>query len=157
MRHSEANHVTDSDFDRALTEYGKELAKNNSLKLELFLEGKNISLDCCFYSSAQRTSETYEVVKNTLDISNIKTHKTRALYLTGIKELKEIFRSYKSEIRNKKNIMIIAHNFGISDIATILSKKFFDMNPAEIVILEIDDDKDWYELLEYEGSWKNLG
>lgn len=156
MRHSQAMPFASSDFERKLTEYGNELARNRAMEFKSFLNEKNININYCFYSSAKRTSQTYQIVKDTLNLETISNSKTKALYLTGIKQLKEIFKSYAKEIESKENLLIIAHNFGISDIATDLSGIFFNMREADIVKLEIDINKKWYNLLDFEGSWKIL-
>ena len=152
MRHSVTESFAVSDFKRNLTEYGKTKAKNQAIKLETFLKKENINLEYCFYSSANRATQTFDVLCKTMNL-NIKIHKTRALYLTGIKELKNIFKTYIDDIKNLENIIIIAHNFGVSDIASILCGREIYMDTADIIGLGIDTDDSWYSLLDYENSW----
>lgn len=152
MRHSETVSFASSDFQRTLTKLGKTKAKNQAIKLETFLKTNKINLGYCFYSSASRAEQTFDIVYKTMEL-NISTHKTRALYLTGIKELKNIFKTYKKDTENIENILIIAHNFGISDIASILSGSDIYMNTADIIVLSIDVDDNWHSLLDYEASW----
>jgi len=152
MRHSEAASYASNDFERELTQYGKNLAEKKSILLKDFLNKKNLKLEHCFYSSSKRTSQTFEILIKSMNIK-IENNKTRALYLSGIKELKNIFSSYENEIDNKENIIIIGHNFGISDIASILSGKNIYMDVADIIVLEIDVKQSWKHLLDFEGSW----
>lgn len=152
MRHSITETFATSDFQRNLTKLGKIKAKNQAIKLELFFKNKDINLGYCFYSSANRAEQTFDIVHKTMEL-NIATHKTRALYLTGIKELKNIFKTYKKDIENTENILIIAHNFGISDTASVLCGNETYMDTADIVALSIDIDDNWHSLLDYEGSW----
>jgi len=152
MRHSEATSYASNDYKRELTEFGKSLVKKKAIILSEFLEKKNLKLEHCFYSSAKRTSQTFDILIKSMDIK-IENNKTRALYLSGIKELKNILKSYKKEIETKENLLIIGHNFGISDIASILSGKNIYMDVGDIVVLEIDVKQTWQDLLDFEGSW----
>jgi len=152
MRHSVTEGFASSDFERNLTKRGISLAKNQAIKLETFLNENNIKLDYCFYSSANRTTQTFDTVNKIMNL-NIKAHKTMALYLTGMKELKNLFKTYDKEIENKENILIVAHNFGISDIASLLTGSELYMDTADIIVLDINIVKTWFDLLDYEGNW----
>jgi phosphohistidine phosphatase SixA len=78
---------------------------------------------------------------------------TDLLYMGGFKELKEIFSIYSDELKEKNSVLIIGHNFGISDMVSILSGKKIYMDTADIKGVAIDVKDSWDNLLEYEGSW----
>jgi phosphohistidine phosphatase SixA len=152
IRHSIAEASNKSDFDRNLTESGKEVMLQNSIELNSFLQENSIELDFCFYSSSKRTVQTFEILNNTIK-SSMKAHQTRLLYLTGMKELKTLFKTYSNEIEDCENIVIVAHNAGISNIASMLIGSYIYMNPGDINVLDINVDETWLDLLDYEGSW----
>ena len=154
MRHSDASLEGATDFERTLTERGVIKAKSQAMKLDDYLEKKELEIDYIFTSSAIRTKETFEYVTCLLEIKETPFTLSRALYLTGIKELRRVFNDYNEKIENIDTIMVFLHNNGVSKIASRLSGMSIYFDTANIAILTFDEDIKWAKSLEYEGNWE---
>ena len=152
MRHSEAENYAESDFKRKLTEYGKRKAFLKTKNFKDYLLNNSILLDYVFLSDSVRTEMTFDVVSEVFQEELFYTL-TDLLYMGGFKELKEIFSIYSDELKEKNSVLIIGHNFGISDMVSILSGKKIYMDTADIKGVAIEVKDSWDNLLEYEGSW----
>jgi len=163
MRHSIAAVEASTDFERKLTERGIVKSKSQAMKLDDYLEKNGIEIDFSFVSSAVRTKETFEYVTCLLEIKETPHVFTRALYLTGIRELKRVFIDYNDKIEDFDTIMLFLHNNGVSKIASRLSDMSIYFDTANIAILTFDDrvgedinEKKilWNKSLDYEGNWE---
>ena len=154
MRHSDAEIYGVTDFERKLTENGIIKAKTSAIKLDEYLEKNNTEIEFLFSSSAIRTKETLEYVTCLLEIKETPYQLTSNLYMVGLRELKKVLFDYNNKIKNLETIMIIAHNNGISKIASRLTGMSLYFSTANIAILTFDDKNNWSKSLEFEGNWE---
>ncbi len=154
MRHSDTSPYGATDFERKLTEKGVIKAKSMAMKLDSYLENNRLIIDFIFSSSAIRAKETYEFTTCMLQIEDTPKVITQSLYMAGLKELKTLFINYQDEIKNIETLMVIAHNNGISKIASRLSDTSIYFSTANIAILSFDEELSWKKALDFEGNWE---
>jgi phosphohistidine phosphatase len=112
IRHAKTEKISKSgsDFDRVLLPKGIKQAK----VLANYLEGKQ-NFDLVIYSAAKRTLETKNILNEKLNFQS--SVETRALYLANEMEILNMI----CQQNNPKNIWIIGHNEGISELASYLT------------------------------------
>jgi phosphohistidine phosphatase len=130
LRHAKTEKFSTSgkDFDRKLMEKGI----RQSSEMLKFLEVKsfeNINLYC---SAAQRAKETFDLVCSELIFNQISFH--QELYLAGLEDLLQFIWNLKSQ----KDIFIIGHNEGLSELASYLSGSFMNLKTCGYLQLEFD-------------------
>ncbi len=81
-------------------------------KMAEFLATKNWKDTVLFCSSAKRTKETFEYIKNKTKFKEVSFH--QSLYLAELKDLLEFI----WKLESKSDVFIIGHNNGLSDLAT---------------------------------------
>ena len=124
-RHAEAIASFSLDFERALSEKGK----NQCVELKNFIALKEIgSNNKVFCSSAKRTKGTYSLIFNRSE--KVSFHKS--LYLASLNDLLAFICSLES----KEDIFLIGHNNGLSDLASYLTGKSVGMKTAACVEIE---------------------
>ncbi len=114
------------DFDRPLNSRG---IKNAPAMAEL-VRRKNIPLDLILSSSAKRTSETTKTFIRILD------YKKEVLFLD------DLYSASSKTILNKiqmvdeicKNILVVCHNPGITDLANYIGNTFIDNIPTAGIV-----------------------
>ena len=140
LRHSKSSwkDPTLSDFDRPLNKRGVKDAP----RLAEIVRKKNIPLDLILTSSAKRTSETTKTFIKILDykseiffLDDLYLASSRSI-LSKIKLVDEVY----------KNILVVCHNPGITDLANFLGTTTIDNIPTTGVVGFSFDD-----------IWKNLG
>lgn len=155
MRHSIASSTASSDFERKLTERGIVKAKSQAMKLDQYLEDNSFEINFIFSSSAVRAKETFEYLSCLMEIEKTESKLTSLLYMAGLKELKKLFLDYNEEIKNCDTILVVAHNNGISKIASRLTDFSIYFDTASIAILSFEDnDILWNKALDYESNWE---
>ncbi len=129
LRHAKTSPTSSSgkDIDRPLSTKG--ISQSNLMGDYL---KKIDSIDEVWCSSAVRTRETLEIVKyhRSYNRVNIKDD----LYLCSRDQFLEIL--WASEDENE--LMIIGHNFGISDLATYFTDTQLEMRTSEYYCIEFD-------------------
>ncbi len=146
IRHAKTNQVSQSgkDFDRPLLERGWKQCE----ELTDYLKKKDFGTSKIICSSAKRTRETLEGTKACFTSSEIEF--SEELYLCSISTfLKKIW----SE-NHQKDLVIIGHNFGISDLANYFLDRQDEMRTAEYVCIEFPFDT-WEEAFQATGSLKD--
>ncbi|MFM7683765.1 MAG: SixA phosphatase family protein, partial [Bacteroidota bacterium] len=128
LRHSKTEKIssTGKDFDRKLMEKGV----RQSSEMLKFLELKSFENTNLYYSSAQRTKETFDLACSKFKFNQISFH--RELYLAGLEELLHFIWNLK--IQN--DIFIIGHNEGLSELASYLSGSFIHLKTSGYIQLE---------------------
>ena len=125
---------TGSDYDRELNEKG--LAQCKILG-EYF---KKMDLSCeTWCSSAKRTRQTYSNVAKNLRLDKIVMRED--LYLCSRKVLLEAL----WERSGDDDLLLIGHNYGISDLATYLTDERIELRTGGYVCIEFVDFR-WEEL-----------
>ncbi len=130
LRHAKTEKFSSSgkDFDRKLMEKGI----RQSSEMFKFLESKSFENTNLYYSSAQRTKETFDLICSRFKFNKVYFHKD--LYLVGLEDLLQIIWDLKS----KNDIFIIGHNEGLSELASYLSGSFIHLKTCGYLQLEFD-------------------
>lgn len=139
LRHAKSSWKNSSlpDFDRPLNNRGIK----NAPAIAEFVRRKNIPLDLILSSNAKRTSETTKTFIKILD------YKKEVLFLDDLylASSTTILNKIQKTDENYKNILVVCHNPGITDLANYLGNTFIDNIPTTgIVGFSFDD------------LWKNL-
>lgn len=156
MRHADAETKKGLDLYRNLTNYGL----NQSIEAANYLEEIEINLDKILSSYANRAMQTAEQLVKKLD-SNIEITTMKQLYNATPNIILEEINLVTDNI---KNLLIIAHNPGISELSLQLSNKQVDianlsiehgLSTASIVHL-IFHCHHWREVKLGDGSLKDM-
>jgi phosphohistidine phosphatase len=114
LRHAKAAPLTqEDDFDRALTEGGRDDAR----RIGQWMAQENFVPDRCLYSGAARARETYEILATALPRAveaveqNALYEATRFLILGLLRELPASARAH----------LIVGHNPGMAEVANLLT------------------------------------
>lgn len=137
IRHAKTEPIAASgkDFDRALLPKGIVQANALGVYLEMNVKGENE----VFCSSAKRTRQTFNVLENYLKSSK-KTF-SDDLYLCD----REQFLVLLWKLNNKKDLIIIGHNEGISELASYLIDEYIHLKTCAYICLEFKVDS-WKEI-----------
>ncbi len=132
LRHAKTEKISSSgrDFDRKLMEKGI----RQSTEMFKFLEAKPFENTNLYCSAAQRTIETFNIVCSKINFQESKFHKE--LYLVGLEDLLQFIWNLKSQ----KDIFIIGHNEGLSELARYLSGSNNHLKTCSYLQLEFDCD-----------------
>ena len=129
MRHGEASYSAGrSDKDRPLTMHGKEQAT----RAGEWLKSKDLNPDVVLCSSAVRTRETWEMLQSAAAIK-AQAHLVDDLYLANPHELLEAVQSCPA---GAQCLLVIAHNPGLSSLASALSNQRIGMGTAHMVVFD---------------------
>lgn len=134
IRHGKTNQEspTGKDFDRELLEKGVKQS-------ELLGNYLKASSDCVVYcSSAKRTMQTFEIANKSWGLKHINV--LEDLYLCSRDHLLQLIFSQEQH----PEIMIVGHNFGISDLASYFLEEGIELRTGEYLALEFDIDT-WQE------------
>lgn len=143
--HAENENFNVPDFERKLTQEGMESAE----KLGQFLSEKGIQPELIHYSTARRTSQTADLVR-TIAAPQAEVSGSMLLYNASFDRLMKFLQSQTNEARI---IALVAHNPGISQIASVLSSgENYQFAPSEAVLMEFPI-QNWSELKP--GSGRN--
>ncbi len=134
IRHGKTNQEspTDKDFDRELLEKGIKQS-------ELLGDYVKAPADCVVYcSSARRTIQTFEIANKSWDLKHVNI--VEDLYLCSRDHLLKLVFSQE----HNHDLMIVGHNFGISDLASYFLEDNIELRTGEYLALEFDIDN-WKE------------
>jgi phosphohistidine phosphatase len=130
LRHAKTERFSSSgkDFHRKLMDKGI----RQSSEMFKFLESKSFENTNLYYSSAQRTKETFDLVCSKIKFNQVFFHKE--LYLAGLEDLRQFIWNLKS----KNDIFIIGHNEGLSELASYFSDSFIHLKTCGYIQLEFN-------------------
>ena len=130
LRHAKTEKFSSSnkDFDRKLM--GKGIRQSS--EMVKFLESKSFENTNLYYSAAQRTIETYELVCSKLKLNHVSFH--QELYLAGLEDLLQ----FTWNLKSKNDIFIIGHNEGLSELASYLSGSNIQLKTCGYIQLEFE-------------------
>lgn len=136
LRHAKSvSHFTASDFNRTLNEKGR---KDVPQIAEAF---KKLSIEpsIILCSTAARTKETHHLFINSIALKT-PTVFIDELYHASASEMFDIIANYTEQTC----IMVVGHNFGISNLANQLScEGAQEMNTCGLYILEFSEGIEW--------------
>jgi len=141
LRHAEAlgNKAGQSDFDRPLSEKGKE----DVAHLANFLQENEIKAELILASSAKRTAQTAAILAQCLNIEEENIFYKKSLYNRSAAEIDASIRF--SDIPNEtESVILIAHNPGISEFAAKVRHlpTFINLPPCGMMVIRAGI-KDW--------------
>lgn len=145
IRHAEAEFPGERkrDFDRNLTANGH----NQGIILAAYVKDLPFSLDAVYHSPAQRTVQTSHLIVNGLN---------KPPRLMDAEELYEatgnLMRAFVNRMDdNFQNVAIVAHNPGIAELHSYLTRKFESYGPSSCSWVECRVES-WSHLTENSGS-----
>lgn len=141
MRHAESPFSwQQQDIERILSSEGERQAK----AMGTFLKRKGMLPDVIFTSVAKRTMQTAQLLSVAAGISEERIFPSESLYNARPEQIEEaiIHAGFSEEVQQ---ILVLAHNPGISNFASICSQetKSFSFVPAAMAGFELKADLDW--------------
>lgn len=132
IRHAKTNQFspTGKDYDRQLMERGW----NQCIELDVYLSNLNLTQTDVICSGAARTRETLQGINNHFLPKNIGF--TDDIYLCSVKDYLKIIWSNTGQ----EDLVLIGHNFGISDLANYFLDDKIEMKTAEYICIEFPFD-----------------
>jgi phosphohistidine phosphatase len=127
------------DFDRDLDDTGVAEAA----KMAFNLKKKGVGIDKILYSSSQRTTSTMKIINESYQISNENLEAQQKLYLAIPRILIEWIKETDDSV---KNLMLIAHNPGISDLMKVLTNGSVGGIPTCGMVSIMFDINSWSEV-----------
>jgi len=135
------------DFDRVLSDAGLEEVK----KLGKFMNDKGLLPSHIVCSSANRTQHTASLLKDYCGSAALSFTASPLLYNASFQTLLDFLRNFSNEFHD---LMLVAHNPGISQLATVLSSEHpYQFSTASGLCLKFEV-QDWKEL--QNGSGKEI-
>lgn len=130
LRHAKTEKFSSSgkDFDRELMEKGI----RQSAEMFKFLEPQSFENTNLYCSAARRTKETFDLLCSKFKFNKVTYH--HELYLAGLEELLRFIWNLKSQ----KDIFILGHNEGLSELASYLSGSNIYLKTCGYLQLEFD-------------------
>lgn len=146
IRHAKTNQVspTGKDYDRQLMDRGWQ----QCLELDAFFAKMKWAETDVICSGAMRTRETLEGIQANFTKENIGF--TDDLYLCSEKDYLKLIWSQSGS----NDLVLIGHNFGISDVANYFLDTFLEMKTAEYICIEFPFDQ-WDLTFKATGILKN--
>jgi phosphohistidine phosphatase len=143
MRHAKAEKYTseEDDFNRKLNKKGT--AQANQLGFQLAQE--NFQPEKVLCSGAQRTTETAEILSHYLKFETIFLDDN--LFLVD----KEVLLQQIQGTKNVKSLLLIGHNFGISQLVSFLIGENILLSTSTFVEISFNLD-DWKLVDAFSGS-----
>jgi phosphohistidine phosphatase len=124
LRHAKSDRgdLSLKDHDRPLNDRGREAAPN----MAAYMKGKRYKPDVVLCSTARRTVQTYDLIK---DVVDAKAVFEESLYLAEQRHLLERLKWLEDDL---KSAMIIGHNPGIEQLANVLSASPKDLDGEKL-------------------------
>ena len=141
IRHAEAEFPSERkrDFERNLSANGQ----NQAVILGTFIRDLPFQLDAIYHSPAQRTIQTSRFIADALPQVPRFMDAEELYEATG-----NLMRAFVNRLDDDfKNVAIVAHNPGIAELHSFLTRKFDSYVPASCAYLEIEADS-WSHLTE---------
>lgn len=136
LRHGEAENKssTGKDFDKSLTELGKEQVER--VKNRLIKDSSDIEFSV-FCSGAARTRETWQIISSSIIVKNIEFRDD--LYLAGHNHLLNFLWNNPNQTNS---VMLIGHNNGLSDLASYLLDESTVIPTSGLMIINFPEAKE---------------
>lgn len=133
MRHGEAEVLARSDFDRKLTDRGRQQAQGVATKL---IEG-GYSADLLFSSPYPRAVETADIVAAKLGLPAVSENE---LVPDGDPKIVIDFldRNVNTSIESKMNVMAVTHQPLVSRLIKLLTGEDVPMKTANVAVIEAE-------------------
>jgi phosphohistidine phosphatase len=130
LRHAEASFSQGSDFQRQLTNKGRE----NLIRLGKSLDQKHMSVDLMYCSSAERTMQTADLIRKTIPIKE--SIFTKDIYQGDLGDIISLLEKTSSSV---DTCLFIGHNPVISLLLSHLSdENYLGLQPGMMAILDLE-------------------
>ncbi|NNE00195.1 MAG: histidine phosphatase family protein [Pirellulaceae bacterium] len=139
MRHAKSDWSDGSlsDHDRPLNARGR----RDTPRMANWLDQNDYRPDRILCSTAERTRETVALLCDTWS-AEVDVADTQALYLASPDS---ILRTILDDGNDAKCLMVVAHNPGMTHLASVLADRSVDMPTAAVASFRVSADH-WYEL-----------
>lgn len=141
LRHAQSagKQTGQQDYDRMLSPRGEAVARTLGQKLL----SQNFNLDLILSSSSRRTTQTVELINESLQLPIKKTQFKSELYEAHM----ATWLDYIHELPNDVNrVMLVGHNPWLSMLASHLAGSICDLAACELIAFEFEVDL-WKELI----------
>ncbi|MGI9289884.1 MAG: SixA phosphatase family protein [Gammaproteobacteria bacterium] len=135
------------DFDRPLNKRGQRDAPS----MGVLLKNNDIRPDVIISSDAKRAQTTARLVAAEIGYPDDDIRLNNALYLSSPNTMLDVL---ASEAANDKNVMLVAHNPGMTDLANYLSDARIDNLPTCGVFMVTQDNDNWQQMANREGKFE---
>ena len=145
LRHAKSswNDSSQRDFERPLTDRGREAC----VLIGEFIEEKEIEFDLVLVSTAVRTRETIELVKERAKLDSEVRYDDR-IYEATVSQLLEVI----SQVYNdRENVLLVGHNPGMEELLTLLTGEHLRVTTANLARIKIQATK-WSDSLANTGT-----
>ena len=145
LRHAKSSWADESmrDFDRPLASRGREACG----VIGAFIEEKGIDFDLVLVSTAVRTRETIELVKDRAKFRGEVRYDER-IYEATTSQLLEVISEVDDD---RESVLLVGHNPGIEDLLALLTGQRVDVTTATFARIEINAPK-WSANLANNGT-----
>lgn len=145
LRHAKTEQDSKSgkDFDRDLKSKGY---KQLGLMREFLAENFNQLQFRVYCSNAKRTRSTFAEIESEINVKELSYHDE--LYLPSLNQLQHFL---WNESDNSDNILLIGHNFGLSDLCTYISGEPTLLPTCGLVVYDFPDFSNINELSKETG------
>lgn len=134
-----------SDIQRPLNKRGE----RDAPRMGKLLHEKNIRPDVIISSDATRAITTARLVASELDYELSDIRQNHALYLASPRTMLDVL---KSSALNDDDVMLVAHNPGMTELANHLSDRRIDNLPTCGVFVIESDTENWEQLANTPGT-----
>jgi phosphohistidine phosphatase SixA len=120
--------------NRNQSEFERDLLPEGKIQVAIlahYLYNKNLEIDHCFCSDAQRTKQTLAGLETSITCK--KTTINHALYLCSKNE----FKAQIEQLSDEKEVLFIGHNDGISAIISYLTEEHCVLQTCEYMKIEV--------------------
>lgn len=150
LRHAKAEKesVSQKDFDRKLNQKGVIQAN----VVGHLIKEREIQIDRIFCSKAQRTSQTLDIILPHIKIEKEKINIQKDLYLAEANYLKNML---QNNLSTENSAMIVGHNFGISELASLFTGENISLSTCNMAIIEFETNT-WEAVDQNTGMLKNI-
>jgi phosphohistidine phosphatase len=139
-------HGKTDQFSATGRDYDRELLPRGIAQSKLLGEYIKLNATCqVFCSSAKRTQQTFHYMNEPLRMTRVNFQED--LYLCSREHLFELL----CEQEHTNDIMIVGHNFGISDLVSYLIDDPIEMRTGEYIAIEFEV-SNWKELSKGVGT-----
>jgi phosphohistidine phosphatase len=131
LRHAKSSWADESmrDFDRPLANRGRE----DCAIIGEFIEEKGIEFDLVLVSTAVRTRETIQLVKERAKFDSEVRYDDR-IYEATTSQLLEVITQVEN---NRKSVLLVGHNPGIEDLLALLTGEHLQVSTATFAKIDI--------------------
>jgi len=145
LRHAKSswNDASQRDFERPLSDRGREACA----LIGEFIEEKGIEFDLVLVSTAVRTRETIDLVKQRAKLRSEVRYDDR-IYEATVSQLLEVISPVEND---RENVLLVGHNPGMEELLTLLTGVHLRVTTANFAKIKIQATR-WSDSLANTGT-----